>query len=97
MNNKLSLLEKFYLNCHIKGRKHFIFNTKSYSNPNEAISRYTNSLKEIESKYGAINPNAPRSRIDSGESLEYILNSRVDKYLGIDFTGRKKSRHVKTS
>lgn len=92
MNNKLSLTEKFYLNCHIKGRKHFIFNTSSYSNPNGAISKYTSTLKEIESKYGAIKPNAPRNRIDSGESLEYILNSRVDKYLGIDFSGRNKGK-----
>lgn len=93
MNNKmLSLAEKFYLNCHIKGREHFIFNTKSYSNPSLAISRYSDSLQSIQSKYGKYKPNIPRNRIDSGESLEYLLNSRVDRYLGIDFSGRNKGK-----
>jgi hypothetical protein len=92
MNNKLSLTEKFYLNCHIKNREHFIFSTKSYSNPNLAISRYSDSLKSIQSKYGKYKPNIPRNRIDSGESLEYFLNSRVDRYLGIDFSNRNKGK-----
>lgn len=92
MNNKLSLTEKFYLNCHIKGREHFIFSTKSYSNPDLAINRYKDTLESIKAIYGKCQPNTPRNRIDSGESLEYLLNSRVDKYLGIDFTGRKKGK-----
>ena len=93
MNNKmLSLAEKFYLNCYLKGREHFIFNTKSYSNPSLAISRYSDSLQSIQSKYGKYKPNIPRNRIDSGESLEYLLNSRVDRYLGIDFSGRNKGK-----
>ena len=93
MNNKiLSLTEKFYLNCHIKGREHFIFATTDYSNPSLAISRYSYSLQSIQSKFGKYKPNKPRDRIDSGESLEYLLNSRVDRYLGIDFSGRNKGK-----
>ncbi|WP_217630039.1 hypothetical protein, partial [Thiothrix caldifontis] len=91
-NEALSLAEKFYLNCYLKGREHFVFATKSYSNPSLAISRYSDSLKSIQSKRGKYKPKLPRNRIDSGESLEYILNSRVDKYLGIGYSGRNKGK-----
>ena len=88
----LSLAEKFYLNCFIKGREHFIFATAPLTAPDIAISRYSDSLQSIQSKYGKYKPNKPRNRIDSGESLEYLLNSRVDRYLGIDFSGRNKGK-----